>query len=213
MDQEAERTAPFAGNPANPEGEAGRAMLARMNTGNHEALAQWGLAHVPFAAGMEALDIGCGGGANLARLLERISQGRVHGIDVSPLSVEVSRRFNAQAIEEGHCTVELGDAGSLPFEDGSFDVVTAFETVYFWPDLPTALREVARVLKPGGAFLVCNEANGSRAADYELAAAIEGMTMYTALDLRGFMEEAGLTVGVVDDEQDTGRVCVLARRG
>lgn len=211
MDRE-ERIVPPEGNPANPAGEAGRAMLARMNAGAHEKLAEWGLAHVSFAAGMEALDIGCGGGANLARLLARMPQGRAHGIDVSPLSVEVSSRFNAQAIEEGRCTVGLGDASSLAFGDGSFDVITAFETVYFWPDMPSALREVVRVLKPGGVFLVCNEANGSRAADYELAAAIEGMTMYTALDLRALMEEAGLAVELVDDEQDTGRVCVLARR-
>jgi ubiquinone/menaquinone biosynthesis C-methylase UbiE len=45
----------------------------------------------------------------------------------------------------------------IPWEDGAFDLVTAFETVYFWPDFEGGLKEVRRVLKPGGTLFICNE--------------------------------------------------------
>ena len=50
-----------------------------------------------------------------------------------------------------------GSVEHMNFTDASFDVVTAFETVYFWPGLPKCFQEVYRVLKPGGIFLICNE--------------------------------------------------------
>ncbi|MBP3228902.1 MAG: methyltransferase domain-containing protein [Bacteroidaceae bacterium] len=74
------------------------------------------------------------------------------GIDIAEDSVAYSRRKNRCAIESGRCFVEQGSADALPFEATMFDVVTAYETVYFWPDLPRAFAEVARVLKPGGTF-------------------------------------------------------------
>lgn len=53
---------------------------------------------------------------------------------------------------------------ALPFEEASFDLVSAFETVYFWPDLNRGFREVFRVLAPGGRFLVVCEGSGPESA-------------------------------------------------
>lgn len=53
----------------------------------------------------------------------------------------------------------------LPFEAERFDLVTAFETVYFWPDLPKSFREIRRVLRPGGTLLICNECSGDAPGD------------------------------------------------
>lgn len=50
-----------------------------------------------------------------------------------------------------------GSVAGMIFAAGWFDLVTAFEAVYFWPDLPRSFREVYRVLKPGGTFFICNE--------------------------------------------------------
>lgn len=86
------------------------------------------------------LDIGCGGGANLAQFLKLCPQGSVCGIDFSAESVATSLRKNAGAVAAGRCEVRQGDVSRLPYADASFDLVTAFETVYFWPDVPPPLQ-------------------------------------------------------------------------
>ena len=72
-----------------------------------------------------------------------------------------------------------------------FDAVTAFETVYFWSDLPQCLREVRRVLKPGGTFLICNESNGDTDKDEKWTEIIGGMTIYKDIELKAYLEQAG----------------------
>ena len=153
MDEEEKR---FYQNAKFPEGEGGVRMLARMNEGHHEQLAAWGFAQLSPQPGAQILDVGCGGGANLLRLLERSPLGTVTGVDYSQTSVETSEKTCAEAIKEGRCRVQLADVADLPFRDRSFDFVSAFETIYFWPDIVRSLAEVRRVLKPGGS-LVCLE--------------------------------------------------------
>ena len=48
----------------------------------------------------------------------------------------------------------------LPFRGETFDVITAFETIYFWPDISEAFKKVYKILKIGGTFMICNESNG-----------------------------------------------------
>ena len=69
-------------------------------------------------------------------------------------------KLNEAAIREGRCVVWQGSVAEMIFAASWFDAVTAFETVYFWPDLPQCFREVFRVLKPGGTFFLCNESSG-----------------------------------------------------
>ena len=200
-----------AGNPAKPQGEDGKALLERMNGGHHEKLAEWGLLHLGIAEDATMLDIGCGGGANLKRLLARAPQGKAYGVDYSALSVEVSRETCAAEIARGVCEVAEGEVGALPYAEATFDVATAFETVYFWPDMFDALMEVRRILKPDGAFLICNEANGATPEMYEQADAIENMTLYTAAELKMLLIGCGFEVELVDDTGEKGWVAIVAR--
>ena len=64
-------------------------------------------------------------------------------------------------IASGRCTVIQGNVAELPFDDESFELATAFETVYFWPGLEHCFSEVCRVLQPGGRFIICNESDGT----------------------------------------------------
>ena len=99
----------------------------------------------------------------------------------------------------------------LPFEAEQFDVVTAFETVYFWPELAQNFREVYRVLKPGGTFFICNEANGETAKDDKWTQIINGMTIYTDADLKVYLEQAGFG-RVQSHKNKKGWLCVTARK-
>ena len=139
----------FLENTRRPAGLGGKLMVRMMNVG-HRALARWGLRFLLLSADAKVLDCGCGGGANIKRLLKKCPQGVVKGIDYSSVSVEKSKKVNEAAIAEGRCAVLQGSVADMMFADTVFDAVTAFETVYFWPDLPRCFREVYRVLKPGG---------------------------------------------------------------
>ena len=139
----------------------------------------------------KVLDCGCGSGANIKRLLKKCPEGIVKGIDYSPVSVEKTRKLNRIAIQEGRCAVLQGSAADMVFEDSYFDAATAFETVYFWPDLPRCFREVWRTLKPGGTILICNESNGDTDKDERWTQIIGGMTIYKDIELKACLEQAG----------------------
>ena len=199
-----------AGHPEKPQGEDGFKLLDRMNGGRHEELAFWGLSFLPVGETDAVLDIGCGGGANIARLLARVPKGHVSGVDYSPVSVQASSEHNAGAIAEGRCDVREGNASELPYPDSSFDVVTAFETTYYW-DLPTAFPEVKRILKPGGRFLVCNEDDGCDAEALELAAKIPGMVMHTPEVLEEALTQAGFAIATSERVREKGHLAIVGQ--
>ena len=173
-------------NCACPKGFLGRCMLRFMNFG-HAPLTNWGLDHVEFSNGMVMLDIGCGGGATLKRLLKRSPEGMVYGIDISEESVVKAKNVNKQLLNK-QVFVRQGSADSLPWKDQKFDVVTAVETVYFWPNLPQCFQEVKRVLKPGGQFAIMLEVIEG---DSIWTNVVEGMTVYSPEMLKDMLEQAG----------------------
>ena len=95
--------------------------------------------------------------------------------------------------KQGKCCVVQGDVSAIPFPDAVFDYVSAFETVYFWPGLEKCFFEVNRVLKNGGTFLICNESDGTNAADEKWTKLIGGMKIYTSDQLIAALKEAGFT--------------------
>ena len=139
-----------------PNGPLGRAILTAMNVG-HSGLTDWGLGKVPIHGGDTILDVGCGGGRTVRKLAAMAPNGKVFGVDYSKASVAASRRTNAADIQRGHVSIEEASVAALPFPDSTFDVVTAVETHYYWPDLVASFAEVLRVLKPGGAILIVAE--------------------------------------------------------
>ncbi len=173
-------------NCACPKGFLGRCMLRFMNFG-HAPLTNWGLDHVELSDGMVMLDIGCGGGATLKRLLKRSPEGMVYGIDISEESVVKAKNVNKQLLNK-QVFVQQGSANRLPWEDQKFDVVTAVETVYFWPNLPQCFQEVKRVLKPGGQFAIMLEVIEG---DSIWTNVVEGMTVYSPEMLKDMLEQAG----------------------
>jgi ubiquinone/menaquinone biosynthesis C-methylase UbiE len=177
-----------------------------MNAG-HAVISEWGLSHLEVPKDARVLDIGCGGGANIGRLLRMCPDGRVDGIDYSEESVAVSRRKNASALGE-RCGIRHGSVSALPYEDGAFDAVIAFETVYFWPDIGNDFREVRRVLRPGGVFLICNEACDP--TDDTWTSRIDGMRVYSKDGLIQLLCESGFAIAGVYTHKN-GWLCIAAR--
>ena len=201
-------TMSFFENTRDPKGFGGRLMVTMMNLA-HTPVALWGLHFLHLAPDAKVLDCGCGGGANIKRLLKRCPRGIVKGVDSSAVSVEKSRRLNAEAIQRDRCVIWQGSVQRIIFASDWFDAVTAFETVYFWPDLAKCFREVWRVLKPGGTFLICNEVNGDTDKDKKWTEIIDGMTIYKDTELKAYLEQAGFC-DIAVHKSKTGWLCLTA---
>jgi ubiquinone/menaquinone biosynthesis C-methylase UbiE len=139
-----------------PSGRLGRRMVRAMNLG-HATMTDWALQQLPISQDSAVLDIGCGGGRTVQRLAAAASAGKVVGLDYSPTCVAVSQETNASTIAAGRVQIEQGSVDAMPFPDCTFNLVTAVETHYYWPDLPANVREVFRVIKPGGTFALVAE--------------------------------------------------------
>ncbi|MBQ7928212.1 MAG: class I SAM-dependent methyltransferase [Methanobrevibacter sp.] len=172
-------------NMRKPKGKLGQIQLKSMNK-EHTPVALWGLKHLDIQEDDVILDVGCGGGININRMAKKAK--KVYGVDYSIESVKVSREVNRQEIYDGKVEVVKGDVQSLPFDDDTFDVVTAFETVYFWPNIEKCFGEVKRVLKPGGIFLIGTESNGSDNIAMKISEKFIDMTVYNDEELTQFLQ-------------------------
>ena len=207
-------------NARKPVGELGDKLLDRMNE-SHESLAQWGVSHLDITNDDVILDIGCGGGVNVERFL-KMTENKVYGLDYSEIAVEKSIKLNQDAIDEGRCEVIQGSVSELPFEDNTFDIVTGFETVYFWPDFVNDCKEVRRVLKDDGIMFICNEAipDEEDERQKELINLLD-MKIFSEDEFDEYLREAGFSDIIcfsksgpdsVDRELVTGWLCVIARK-
>jgi ubiquinone/menaquinone biosynthesis C-methylase UbiE len=139
-----------------PEGWLGRFLLWDMNR-RHSRVTDWGLNPISVTTSGTILDVGCGGGRTISKLAARAPQGKVYGIDHSSESVAAATKTNAESIGAGRVQIQHASLSELPFPDDLFDLVTAVETHFWWPDMPAGMREIRRVLKPGGALVIVGE--------------------------------------------------------
>ena len=201
----------FVNQTRKPEGFLGKMMVNSMN-GGHAKLADWGMTHLNGIDAVNIAELGCGGGRNTAELLNRYEKAKITALDYSEVSVKKAQEHNKDMIAAGRCKVIKGNVAELPFEDGSFDLATAFETVYFWPGLEHCFCEVCRVLKPGGAFMICNESDGTDETSQKYEKIIEGMKCYTVDELSSALKTAGFAEVKSDHYDGKPWITVIARK-
>jgi ubiquinone/menaquinone biosynthesis C-methylase UbiE len=198
-----------------PTGWLGRFTLWRMNS-SHSKLTDWGLARISIEKHYTILDAGCGGGRTVSKLAAMATQGKVYGVDYSEESVAATKRTNAQWIHLGRVEVRHGSVSQLPFPDGMFDLVTAVETHFWWPNLAADMREIFRVLKRGGKFIVIAEiykgANTTTAKLAEKYASRTGLTLLSVEEHREIFANAGYSDVQVTEKQDKGWICCIGRK-
>ena len=183
----------YYSNFRHPRGLLGRYIVKRMNGERHATLAEWALKDIQLNDNAEVADIGCGGGANVARMLSKFPDSKVTGIDFSPVAINMAIKVNKQAITSGRCRIVGGNAKLLPLLKENFDLVTAFETVYYWPSFLECLAEIHRVLKSGGKVIIANETDGIDPEGLKWAHLVGHMHIYTINELTQYLTEAGFT--------------------
>ena len=188
----------------------GRLVVLIMNR-SHSRLTDWGLGKVSIDKRSSILDVGCGGGRTIQKLAGIATDGRGCGVDYSVASVAAARRTNAAGLAAGRVEILQGSVSQLPFPDATFHLATAVETHYYWPDLIAGLREVRRVLKPGGRVLIIAEAYRREGVANALERAVVRLVGGTCLSVdehRNALTGAGFVEVVIAEDGRKGWICV-----
>ncbi|WP_406661784.1 class I SAM-dependent methyltransferase [Methanolobus sp. ZRKC3] len=195
-----------------PLGEEGRNVGLSMNE-HHYELWKWGIGHISIDQVSSILDVGCGGGRAISILAGFVEKGKVYGIDYSVDMVKLATETNRGEVDKGNVIISQSSVSELPFPDGMFDIVTAFETCYFWPNIEEDLREIRRVLKKDSLLLIVNEMYEHSLFEERNAAfnAVEGMNIYSADDYRTMLEGAGFSSVTIDEFPVNNWICIVAK--
>lgn len=191
------------------EDEYGYAMLNRMNE-HHKLLHKWALEHISIDSAKQILDIGFGGGDNIKNMCRLAPDAKIYGIDYSEASYKKCTELNSQAIKNGTVELQVGSADALPYEKNSFDLITAFETVYYWPNIEACFHSIYGLLRDKGAFLICNE-DCTREGNEEIAQTLD-MNFYDLDDLKKLLLNAGFEAVHTYRHKKGNWICVVGIR-
>jgi SAM-dependent methyltransferase len=191
----------------------GRLFLWMMNT-SHSQVTDWGLKHVAIKEGFTILDVGCGGGRTIEKLAALATKGTVYGVDYAAGGVAASRAKNAQLIQAGRVEIARARVSRLPFAADQFDLVTAVETQYYWPDLVNDMREVLGVLKPGGTLIVIAESYRKGAKDWLHGPAMRLVRSanLSVAEQRELFAAAGFEDIRISEERAQGWICAVGKK-
>jgi ubiquinone/menaquinone biosynthesis C-methylase UbiE len=182
-----------------PNGLIGSVMLKMMNNA-HSGMNKWALKKVHYNENPVILDIGAGGGKTIHTLSKMVTNGRIIGIDYSSQAVKVAIKANKKDVETGKVNIHQASVSNMPFQQNTFDLITAFQTHYFWPDIENDIKEVFRVLKQSGKFMIIAE---KFKIHYHM----------TSFKTKADMQESLINVGFKKveffEENNRGWICVL----
>lgn len=196
-----------------PQGFWGKRVLKAMNSDEHSIMPVWALEGIQVSEKPSVLDVGCGGGANIRRLLKRFPGSTVSGIDHSPLAIDFAYYLNLDDILK-RCIVMEGNIENMHLGKETFDLVTAFETVYYWYGIDNCMSSILRVLKPGGTFLIANELDGDSLNSKALGLKTRSwMHVYPTEEIKRCLIEAGFVNINVSRDKDRGFVRYTCQKG
>lgn len=192
-----------------PRGFVGKFIGNRMAKGNVYD-AKWTISLLNIQPNSRILEIGFGPGVSTQMASEKASKGFVAGIDHSKTMVQTASQRNEAAIQSRRMELKQGDVSSLPYPAESFDIAFSLHSIYFWPKPLDCLKEIRRVLKPGGLLAITIQPK-----DKWANRRIEGssiMTLYFGSDLATIFSDAGyrnIRVEVPSQEDKIFLECIL----
>ena len=191
-------------------GKAVCRLVWAMNKAENDAYLEKALSGIPEHFSGELLEVPVGTGVLTMPLYRTMPKADITCLDYSADMMGQAQE-KADRLHLKNVTFQQGDVGTLPYADGAFDIVLSLNGFHAFPDKEAAYREVFRVLKPGGTFFICNEANGETAKDDKWTQIINGMTIYTDADLKVYLEQAGFG-RVQSHKNKKGWLCVTAQK-
>jgi SAM-dependent methyltransferase len=177
-------------------------------------MTNWGLSHLSIGKQDTILEIGCGGGGAVNKLAKIATNGKVYGIDFSDESVMVSRMTNKQFVQMGRVEIQQSSVSCLPFFDNMFDLVTAVNTHYYWPDLVNDMQEILRVLKPSGKLIIIGslyEGGKDDKRNQKYAELIE-IAFPSINELREIFLKVGYSEVQTFEKNNQGWMCVIGTK-
>ena len=208
-------TKPRVTQPQKPTGWLGRLVLKNMNA-RHSGVTDWGLSHVTVNKNFTILDVGCGGGRTASKLAALATEGKVFGLDYSTAAIVVASKTNREWIRKGRVEIREGPVSLLPFAAGTFDLVVAVETHFWWPDLPGDLRELLRVLKRSGELAIIAEvykgASTKTAKLVEEYLPMTGMKLLSPEEHRNLLTNAGFSNVQITTETNKGWIFASGKK-
>lgn len=180
-----------------PVGLKGR-LVARFMGFAHRSLYKAVAEQLALTEEDEFIDIGYGSGIFIKKHASHVKMAA--GVDISEDMVNMARQFNRRMVETGRADLRLGDVRELEWPDGSFSAAGTIESFFFWPEPVACLKEVHRVLRPGGRLVIGITANKDDKRDFTKMAREKGFALYSCDDIIGMTREAGF------------RECTITRR-
>ncbi len=158
----------------------------------------------------DLLDVGCGSGIFIKKFASQIRFAA--GLDHSKDMVDLASRNNRKRVKNGTAEFKLGEAEKLPWKDKSFSAVSTIETFYWLKPLET-LKEIFRVLRPGGRVVVGLGLNADDGKDYSNYAKIYDMNFYSENQMRAWLEQAGFSNISFSFSKGVGMPRIMVARG
>jgi len=180
----------------------------------HSKMTDWGFRQIQISDDFAILDVGCGGGRTIGKLAALAKAGKVYGVDYAKGSVAASRAANSELIQSGRVEIRQASVSQLPFPADQFNLVTAVETQYYWPNLVEDMKEVLRTLKPGGMLIVLAETYAGGLTERflrPLLKLIRAKTLSVA-EPRELFASAGYSDIQIIEERSHGWICAMGRK-
>lgn len=177
-------------------------------------MTSWALDKIEIKPDSHIIDIGCGGGRTVKRLAKIADKGYVCGLDYSKLSVERSSAYNKSMIKKGRVSITNAGVSDMPFDDNSFDLATAFESIYFFPDIQNDIAEIYRVLNHNGKILICLEIYDDGTDNQQKTDVVKELDLnyFTTDGLKNILSACGFKNIKIYEEITKGWVCITGNK-